>query len=182
MERLSQIHAHSDTSKRKSMSSEEIVPLHFRPLATTDRESIFQLLSQLTKAPLLPQTLFSQRVKEITCNPDHTILVVEDRLHTTTNNNHLVASGTLLIERKLLRDAGLVGHIEDVVVDQKVRGRGIGEKLVKRLMEVAREKGCYKVVLDCSEENIRFYEKCGLKRKEVQMAKYFWNNEKEIPQ
>ena len=33
------------------------------------------------------------------------------------------------------------------------------------------EAGCYKVILDCSEANVPFYEKCGLERKEVQMVK-----------
>lgn len=35
----------------------------------------------------------------------------------------------------------------------------------------AQELGCYKVILDCSEDNVPFYEKCGLTRKEVQMVK-----------
>ncbi len=30
--------------------------------------------------------------------------------------------------------------------------------------------GCYKVILDCAEANVSFYEKCGLTRKEVQMV------------
>lgn len=37
-------------------------------------------------------------------------------------------------------------------------------------MEVCRQQGCYKVILDCSEANQAFYEKCGLTRKEVQMV------------
>lgn len=36
---------------------------------------------------------------------------------------------------------------------------------------LAQELGCYKVILDCSEDNVPFYEKCGLTRKEVQMVK-----------
>lgn len=33
------------------------------------------------------------------------------------------------------------------------------------------ELGCYKVILDCSEDNVPFYQKCGLVKKEVQMVK-----------
>ena len=33
--------------------------------------------------------------------------------------------------------------------------------------------GCYKVILDCAEANVPFYEKCGLTRKEVQMVRVF---------
>jgi hypothetical protein len=35
---------------------------------------------------------------------------------------------------------------------------------------VARGKGCYKVILDCADHNVAFYEKCGLTRKEIQMV------------
>ena len=37
-------------------------------------------------------------------------------------------------------------------------------------MKAAEEAGCYKVILDCSEENVPFYAKCGLTKKEVQMV------------
>ena len=32
---------------------------------------------------------------------------------------------------------------------------------------------CYKTILDCSAENVQFYEKCGFGAKEIQMAKYY---------
>ncbi len=38
----------------------------------------------------------------------------------------------------------------------------------------AREAGCYKVILDCAEENAAFYEKCGLTIKEIQMVRLFF--------
>ena len=45
--------------------------------------------------------------------------------------------------------------------------------MIRALTRVAERLGCYKVILDCSEKNQPFYEKCGMTRKEVQMAKYF---------
>jgi hypothetical protein len=42
--------------------------------------------------------------------------------------------------------------------------------LIEALIDVSRDRGCYKVILDCSEANQAFYEKCGLTRKEVQMV------------
>ncbi len=52
--------------------------------------------------------------------------------------------GTLLLERKFIRGAGLAGHVEDVVVDEGSRGRGLGKLLLDALVALAREKGCYK--------------------------------------
>lgn len=65
-----------------------------------------------------------------------------------------------------------VGHIEDVVVDAAARGQRLGQRLVDALVAAAKAAGCYKVILDCAEHNVAFYEKCGLTRKEVQMVRY----------
>lgn len=43
-------------------------------------------------------------------------------------------------------------------------------RLINAAVEHAREVGCYKVILDCAEDNVDFYAKCGLSRKEVQMV------------
>lgn len=85
----------------------------------------------------------------------------------------MLACGTLVLERKLIRNCGVCGHVEDVVVDSSARGRGVGKLLLAALTDLARQRGCYKVILDCSEDNVEFYTKCGFKRKEVQMALYF---------
>lgn len=79
----------------------------------------------------------------------------------------------MLIERKFLRGCGLCGHVEDVVVDERARGKRLGVKLLEAAVEAAKAAGCYKIILDCSEANVAFYEKCGLTRKEVQMVRYF---------
>lgn len=55
----------------------------------------------------------------------------------------------------------------------KARGLGIGKKLISRLIEVGREAGCYKITLECSDDNVEFYTKCGLTRKGNQMSLYF---------
>ncbi len=82
-------------------------------------------------------------------NKNHIILVYEE-------NNKIFASGTLFIEQKLIRNCGLVGHIEDIVVDKELNGKGIGKKLVCSLSEYAKNNGCYKVILDCRNEIVPF--------------------------
>ena len=46
------------------------------------------------------------------------------------------------------------------------------DRLIQVLKDVAIARGCYKVILDCAEHNVKFYEKCGFARKELQMAYY----------
>ena len=50
---------------------------------------------------------------------------------------------------------------EDVVVDDSKRRLGVGSSLIKGLIKIAKEKGCYKVILNCSDKNIPFYSKFG---------------------
>lgn len=88
-------------------------------------------------------------------------------------NSIPLASITILIERKIIHGMSKVGHIEDVVCDKKLRGKGIGKKMIDFATEYCMINGCYKVILDCSEYNIGFYEKCGYKQKGTEMAYYF---------
>lgn len=51
-------------------------------------------------------------------------------------------------------------------------------RIIEELVRIGDNLGCYKILLDCSEDNVKFYEKCGFKKKEVQMVKYLPHNEK----
>lgn len=72
-------------------------------------------------------------------------------------------TATILIENKFLHCGSRVGHIEDVVVREGKRTKGLGKKLIEKCLEIARDNGCYKVILDCNKEIIPFYAKCGFK-------------------
>ncbi|RKO94881.1 hypothetical protein CAUPRSCDRAFT_1903, partial [Caulochytrium protostelioides] len=85
---------------------------------------------------------------------------------------HIVAAGTIFVERKFVHANGLVGHIEDIVSHREARGLHLGQSIIEQLKHIGAQTGCYKVILDCSEKNVPFYEKCGFTRKEVEMAWY----------
>lgn len=44
--------------------------------------------------------------------------------------------------------------------------------MIDQLKAMAKTLGVYKVILDCNDSNIDFYEKCGFKKKENCMAWY----------
>eukprot|EP00878_Enallax_costatus_P031181 GHUV01034075.1.p1 GENE.GHUV01034075.1~~GHUV01034075.1.p1 ORF type:complete len:134 (+),score=26.98 GHUV01034075.1:319-720(+) len=89
-----------------------------------------------------------------------------------SSTGKLVGTASLIVEKKFIHSCGKVGHIEDVVVDEAARGQKLGQRLIEELISIAKQQGCYKVILDCGEHNVPFYEKCGLTKKEVQMVKY----------
>ena len=56
-------------------------------------------------------------------------------------------------------------YIDDLCVDETLRGRHIGQALYRYVLDVARENGCDAVTLNvwCLNEGaVRFYEKCGM--------------------
>jgi glucosamine-phosphate N-acetyltransferase len=85
----------------------------------------------------------------------------------------IVGSGTLIIEKKFIHNMASVGHIEDIVIDKKCRGKGYGKLMMNYLIDIAKQKGCYKIILDCVDHNVKFYEKMGFTKKANQMAIYF---------
>ena len=140
--------------------------LIFRSLKLNDINiHYFKLLEQLTLVDY--ENTSNSRNKEffesLTCN--HKIIVIE-------YNNKIVGTGTLLIENKLIRNYGKVGHIEDIVIDKKFRKYGLGKELIGFLVEIATLEKCYKCILDCDDKNKSFYEKCDFKNVGVEMAKY----------
>ena len=94
--------------------------------------------------------------KKIKSNPKHIIIIAEVE-------GRVIGSTTLLIEPKFIHQGGVVGHIEDVVVDKKFQGKKIGEKIITHVLEIAKNHGCYKTILDCSDSVKPFYEKLGFK-------------------
>ena len=68
--------------------------------------------------------------------------------------------------KKITRKSGI---IEDVVVKENQRGKGIGKLLVKNLIEKAKKNNCDKIILSSSEKNLKFYEKLGFQKNEFEM-------------
>mmetsp|Transcript_22685 Transcript_22685/g.56352 ORF Transcript_22685/g.56352 Transcript_22685/m.56352 type:complete len:153 (-) Transcript_22685:2299-2757(-) len=152
------------------MSTPTTDPLVIRRLEASDHSrGYLTLLSQLTTAPPLSLADFTSRLDLLaSLAPTHTVFVIHD-----TAADQVVAACSVLIEFKFARGMGKCAHIEDVVVDESYRGKSLGKKVIGEAVRFAGEEGCYKVILDCEEKNVPFYEKCGFKKKEIQMAHYF---------
>lgn len=90
-----------------------------RQLEAGDHDKGFlELLSQLTSVGNVNKEKFLARVTDIRAGPEY-VFVIEE-------NGKIIATGTLLVERKFARGCGLCGHIEDIVVDASQRGKGLG--------------------------------------------------------
>jgi glucosamine-phosphate N-acetyltransferase len=152
------------------LSSPLPAPFKLRRLEQNDYEKGFiRLLGELSVVDDVSHDLFLQRFIDLSnLGPFHYIVVVENEQTST-----IVATATLMIEPKFLHKCSNVGHIEDVVVTESVRGQHLGQRVVASCINYALEHDCYKVILDCKADRVGFYGKLGFEVKEQQMALYF---------
>jgi glucosamine-phosphate N-acetyltransferase len=94
---------------------------------------------------------------------NHHIVVIE-------YDNKIIGSGTLLIEEKMTYGGCKMGHIENILIDEDMRGKKLGTLLVNELVKIADQKKCYRIDLACEKNLIKFYENIGFNDKLVCMT------------
>ena len=135
-----------------------------RELDNADLDNgFYESLSNLSNVSGMDRSRALQLFDFIKSDPQHKIFVA------VLNDGTVIGSITILIEKKFIHNCGKAAHIEDVVTRKGHEGMGIGSALVKRALDFSASVGCYKVILDCSERNVAFYENNGFKRYGVAM-------------
>ncbi|KAL5966529.1 putative glucosamine 6-phosphate N-acetyltransferase [Taenia solium] len=148
-----------------------------RPLRSSDYDYL-HLLKQLTVVGDISGEDF-KCFEEFTSRPSTYFIVVLEDLAL----RKLIGCATLFVELKMIHNRSKRGHIEDVVVDEAYRGKGLGRLLVSVLIEVGRSQGCYKISLDCDSDKVAFYERNGFKQEtlintlDITLTKWFWQHE-----
>ena len=92
--------------------------------------------------------------------PDYKIYVAEE-------GGRIVGSFALLVMLNLGHCGAPSAIVEDVVVAPQMQGRGVGAAMMRAAMDLARDKGCYKLVLSSNAKRVRahaFYERLGFTR------------------
>ena len=117
-----------------------------------------RLMPQLTKNPALPSLDEITALVRSACS---TLLIAH------ADDNSIVGVLSLTVYRV---PTGIRSIIEDVIVDESVRGQGIGKALIRRALEVAREAGAAHVTLTSnplrSAANL-LYQKMGFIKRET---------------
>ena len=135
-----------------------------RELKKTDYEQYLNLINQFRETTFNCKE-FKNALKRIKRNSE--IWVVEF-------DGVLVASGTIISETKFIFNISRVAHIEDIIVHKEYRKKGFGKMILDKLKQRAKETGCYKFTLCCSDDYItgprNFYKKCGLELRGIQMS------------
>ena len=117
-----------ERERRVKTTSSKTADLVLREIRAEDYEKkMLDLLTQLTVVGNVSKEFFMKRCEVMRADPRQRILVIED-----VKRNVIVATGTLCVEPKFIHQAGLAGHIEDVVVDKDMRSQGLGSEVVRR--------------------------------------------------
>ena len=75
------------------------------------------------------------------------------------------------IDNNILTDIKTL-YIDDLCVDEELRGQHVGKQLYEYVLSFAKEQGCYNVTLNVwalNEGAMKFYEACGLKPQKIGM-------------
>lgn len=109
-----------------------------------------------------------EALRELLSDPARPILIAEQ--------NCAVAGYAFCILQETSGDSVLcdrkVLYIDDLCVDENLRGQGIATSLYRQVLTFAKESGCHAVTLNvwCGNDNaMAFYEKCGLKPQKIGM-------------
>ena len=130
-----------------------------------------ELLDAFTR--LIPQLKISfppltrEELTSLLASDASTLLTSRDEA-----TGQIIGMLTLIVYRV---PTGVRARIEDVVVDESMRGRGIAVHVVERALEIAREKGADGVALTSNpkrEAANRLYQKVGFKKWETNV--YFY--------
>jgi GNAT superfamily N-acetyltransferase len=129
---------------------------HLRQPIASDFDEVFPLLQQLWPNRELDSARLRDVFLEALSSPAEAYLIAE-------TDGRVVGFGSLAITNSLWT-AGRLAFLNELVVDQAHRGRGVGTVLLEALSELARRRGCNRIELASSPRRTaahRFYEERG---------------------
>ena len=90
-------------------------------------------------------------------------------------DDKIVGMATLIEENLFTANVGIV---DEVVVSEDFRGKGVASKILEEIIEIATQKKIDLLKLDTTPESPanRLYEKCGFVKKEANVYKLFLNS------
>lgn len=130
---------------------------YIRKAKLSDTEMIYKLLVALEQQEFNQET-YLDIYKQNLLNPAIFYLVYEEE-------NEVLGFISVHIQR-LLHHISSIAEIQELIVDEKVRGQKIGGQLFEKAKHIARENGCTQLEVCCNQkrkESHKFYERQGMK-------------------
>lgn len=121
--------------------------------------------------------LFKQLNPDLTLNPLAKVMEKKDQLSLVycQEGDQIIGMASMVTYSVL---SGSKGLVEDVVVDVNARGKGLGRKLMGKLLSIAEQKGLTEVLLFTGNHRqpaIRLYQKLGFEKSQSGMYRFKMN-------
>jgi predicted GNAT family N-acyltransferase len=121
-----------------------------------------------TKEEIL-QAIFLRR-KTLIDERKYSVIEEEPDEYDLISKVYVVKEGDKVIGTARVKKEGIIYRIQRMAIDNKERGKGIGSKLIKRILQDFKNKKIYLMSAECT---IPFYNKFGFnKTKITQKGKY----------
>lgn len=134
-----------------------------REIRKFDLDGLQELYLHLHESEKLPETPeLASLWDEIIADKNYYIMIGEIE-------SKIVSSVTMVVIKNLTRGMRPYALVENVVTHVDYRCKGYARALMKRAIEIAESRGCYKIMLLTgakSESTLTFYGKCGFNSKD----------------
>lgn len=137
-----------------------------RPTRAGDLAGIHRCMQQMTS--WLPPKSQLKTIESAFLSQPWVCSFVAEKIEGGDPSTTIKGFSSISFETKIR--GGVIGHVEDVVVDVEWRRSGVGSALIKELLSEAGRKGAYRVFLECTDANAAFYRSCGFQVSGVSMA------------
>ena len=132
--------------------------MELRYATLNDLKRIYGLVCEL-EMEVMPLTEFEDIYSKNIYRDDVHYLVVEYK-------SELIAFGSMHIQ-SLLHHSANVAEIQELIIKNDFRGKGIGKMLIERLKEISRGESCEVIEVCCNRERVdahEFYEHNGFSK------------------
>ena len=146
-------------------SKQMMEQMSIRPSKESDEASVYDLITLLMGFSLNRESFHDVFVQNL---HDDTVLY-----YVAESEGCVVGFASLHIEPQL-HHAGLVGEIQELIVQETFRSKGTGAQLVLRLEQEAQKRGCVSIEVTTKNYRVdaqRFYEQVGFTRTHVNFTK-----------
>lgn len=140
--------------------------MKIRKATQEDFDEVFNLLKQLWANSKLNYDLLKIAYNKAVYSEVQKLIVGESM-------DNIIGFCSLTIKNNLWQ-AGNLGHIDELIVDNNYRGKGIGSKLMDEITRIAKENQCKRIELDSAfnrKEAHRFYENQGYENRAYLFSK-----------
>lgn len=128
------------------------------------------ITTSMTESDKKPSLVdYQKTLNEIDTIPGYELLIAEE-------NDEIVGSMVLLIMPNLSHRASPWALVENMIIDPKQQRRNVGRKLMEYAVRRAKDKGCYRIILNSNKKRRgahKFYRSLGFEASAYGFSLYF---------